>query len=120
MQVGAGVNGNAVEIYEYEVYGYMVIRDQSCQPRDASRFGNPYLFTGRRFDTETGLYYYRARMYSANIGRFLSAKMSKNSIILLGKAHKKEHSFPIADAQSDKEVSQFVRILNHLFIGTPP
>ena len=27
--------------------------------------GNPYLYTGRRYDPETGLYYYRARMYSA-------------------------------------------------------
>jgi RHS repeat-associated protein len=33
--------------------------------------GNPYFFTGRRLDFETGLYYYRARMYSANLGRFL-------------------------------------------------
>jgi RHS repeat-associated protein len=29
------------------------------------------MFTGRRFDTETGLYYYRARCYSAALGRFL-------------------------------------------------
>ena len=33
--------------------------------------GNPYRYTGRRLDEETGLYYYRARMYSINIGRFL-------------------------------------------------
>lgn len=32
---------------------------------------NPYLFTGRRFDIETGLYYYRARYYNPYIGRFL-------------------------------------------------
>ena len=31
----------------------------------------PFLFTGRRFDTETGLYYYRARYYHPYIGRFL-------------------------------------------------
>ena len=33
--------------------------------------GNPYMFTGRRFDLETGLYYYRARYYNPQIGRFL-------------------------------------------------
>jgi RHS repeat-associated protein len=33
--------------------------------------GNPYFFTGRRLDFETGLYYYRARMVSPNLGRFL-------------------------------------------------
>jgi RHS repeat-associated protein len=32
---------------------------------------NPYLFTARRFDYETGLYYYRARYYNPYIGRFL-------------------------------------------------
>ena len=32
---------------------------------------NPYYFTGRRYDEETGLYYYRARYYSPSIGRFL-------------------------------------------------
>lgn len=33
--------------------------------------GNPYRYTGRRYDPETGLYYYRARMYSPELGRFL-------------------------------------------------
>ncbi len=31
-----------------------------------------YLFTGREFDQETGLYYYRARYYDQTTGRFLS------------------------------------------------
>jgi len=33
--------------------------------------GNPYMFTARRYETETGLYYYRARYYNPYIGRFL-------------------------------------------------
>jgi RHS repeat-associated protein len=33
--------------------------------------GNPYMFTGRAFDLETGLYYYRARYYNPYLGRFL-------------------------------------------------
>ncbi|MCC8429681.1 RHS repeat-associated core domain-containing protein [Reyranella aquatilis] len=33
----------------------------------------PFGFTGQRFDAESGLYYYRARMYSAAWGRFLQA-----------------------------------------------
>ncbi|MDJ0731221.1 MAG: RHS repeat-associated core domain-containing protein [Crocosphaera sp.] len=37
-----------------------------------SLIDNPYLFTGRRFDQETGLYYYRARYYDADQGRFIS------------------------------------------------
>ena len=33
---------------------------------------NPYQFTAREFDSETGLYYYRARYYDPSVGRFLS------------------------------------------------
>ena len=33
---------------------------------------NPLRYTGRDFDSETGLYYYRARYYDPGVGRFLS------------------------------------------------
>jgi RHS repeat-associated protein len=33
--------------------------------------GEPYRFTGRRFDAETGMYYYRARYYTPSLGRFM-------------------------------------------------
>ena len=33
---------------------------------------NPFQYTGRDFDSETGLRYYRARYYDQNVGRFLS------------------------------------------------
>jgi RHS repeat-associated protein len=33
---------------------------------------NRFRFTGREWDQETGLYYYRARYYDAQIGRFIS------------------------------------------------
>ena len=33
---------------------------------------NPFQYTGREFDSETGLYYYRARYYDPASGRFLS------------------------------------------------
>ena len=40
----------------------------------SSKFQNkitiPYLFTGRRFDSETNLYYYRFRYYAPEVGRF--------------------------------------------------
>ena len=51
----SNVNGDIVEKYEYDVFG---------EPNRVSDVNNPYLFTGRCLDTETGLYYYRFRYYS--------------------------------------------------------
>ena len=34
--------------------------------------GNDLLYTGREYDRDTGLYYYRARYYDPEIGRFIS------------------------------------------------
>ena len=64
--------GNTIEKYEYSVYGEVnIVAKQNGETRPASIIGNPYYFTGRRLDTETGLYYYRARYYSPALGRFL-------------------------------------------------
>ena len=73
--------GNIVEHYRYDAYGkpetfvgpgvdgtWFTADDVTAA---YSGVGNPYLFTGRRLDEETGLYYYRARYYSAERGRFL-------------------------------------------------
>jgi RHS repeat-associated protein len=49
----------------YDEYGAL-----TSQP-PASTTGEQFRFTGRRYDTETGLYYYRARYYSPEQGRFL-------------------------------------------------
>ena len=37
-----------------------------------TRFDNPYTFTGRRLDDESGIYYYRNRYYHAQMGRFVN------------------------------------------------
>ncbi|HPD46834.1 MAG TPA: RHS repeat-associated core domain-containing protein [Anaerohalosphaeraceae bacterium] len=60
-----------VERYVYDVFGAVNVYDGSGTPLDESAYGNPYMFTGRRYDDETGLYYYRARMYAPDLGRFL-------------------------------------------------
>ena len=38
-------------------------------------FGNPFQYTGRDFDSETGLRYYRARYYDPAIGRFIRSRI---------------------------------------------
>lgn len=65
-------SGTFVEYYEYDVFGEPTIWDANAQEIvESSVVGNPYMFTGRRFDAETSLYYYRARYYDPYIGRFL-------------------------------------------------
>ncbi|MDZ7615532.1 MAG: RHS repeat-associated core domain-containing protein, partial [Patescibacteria group bacterium] len=65
--------GTVVERYAYSAYGNPLFLDASANPLDpqASTIRNPYLFTARRLDAETGLYYYRARMYDSELGRFV-------------------------------------------------
>jgi RHS repeat-associated protein len=63
--------GAIAEAYEYQAYGKPVIKDHTGAVFDASPVGNFYLFTAREYDHETGLFYYRARYYSPETGRFL-------------------------------------------------
>ena len=42
------------------------------QTASSGSISNPFQYTAREFDTETGLYYYRARYYDPNAGRFTS------------------------------------------------
>jgi RHS repeat-associated protein len=63
--------GEVVERYTYDAFGRTRIFDAAGGELTQSAFGNPYMFTGRRYDPETGLYHYRARAYSPDLGRFL-------------------------------------------------
>jgi RHS repeat-associated protein len=58
----ANAAGQVTERYAYTGYGLTV----ATGPNTAA-----YRYTGRRFDAETGLYFYRARAYSPALGRFL-------------------------------------------------
>jgi len=55
-------SGATVESYSYDAFG---------TPSAASSIGNRFMFTAREYDVETGLYYYRERQYSSELGRFL-------------------------------------------------
>jgi RHS repeat-associated protein len=54
-------SGAAVSTFKYNAFGVL----ESGAPA-------PYAFTGREWEPESGLYYYRARYYDPKIGRFLS------------------------------------------------
>jgi len=60
--------GNLVATYKYDAFGNIL-----SETGDATLNAiNPYRYTSRVYDKETGLYYYRARYYDANTGRFIS------------------------------------------------
>ncbi len=51
-----------VESYSYDSFGEL--------KRKGDKIKNTYTFTGREWDKEVKLYYYRARYYDAKVGRF--------------------------------------------------
>jgi RHS repeat-associated protein len=57
--------GNAIRDRIFSAWGQVV---EDTNPT----FAYPFAFTGREYDPETGLYYYRARYYDPHTGRFLS------------------------------------------------
>ena len=68
------------EAYDTDAYGHTLVFSgpgpggvwftDNDVPTDAPTC--TFVFTGRRFDPETGIYYYRARYYHAALGRFIS------------------------------------------------
>jgi len=56
--------GHKVQQYDYDSFGNIKSTPFWIK--------QPYTFTGREFDYETGLYYYRARYYDPQVGRFIT------------------------------------------------
>jgi RHS repeat-associated protein len=56
--------GSIANTYTYDSFGNLTASTGSLV--------NPFRYTARESDTETGLYYYRARYYDPSLGRFLS------------------------------------------------
>jgi RHS repeat-associated protein len=80
----SGNQGEYVAYYHHDVLGSTTAAtaagtDGTAETYVYGEFGIsaggtlPYRFAGYRYDTETGLYYVRARYYSPSLGRFLQA-----------------------------------------------
>ena len=58
------INGAVAKSYVYNSFGNI--------EQQIGNVVNPYTYTGREIDTESGLYYYRARYYDSIMGRFIN------------------------------------------------
>jgi RHS repeat-associated protein len=56
--------GALAQTYAYDSYGKQLSSTGSLT--------NPFQYTAREFDSETSLFYYRARYYDPQVGRFVS------------------------------------------------
>ena len=60
----SSISGTISNNYTYDSFGNVT--------SSTGAFTQPFRYTGREWDAETSLYYYRARYYDSNVGRFLS------------------------------------------------
>ena len=60
----SAVSPEVVQSYVYDSYGQIV--------QQVGTLANSHTYTGREFDSESGLYYYRARYYDPQAGRFIT------------------------------------------------
>lgn len=66
---------NIVESYKYDAWGnVLAVYDSSGNPIEnrQSQIGNRFLWQGREYSWNAGLYYFRARWYESVTGRWLS------------------------------------------------
>jgi len=64
--------GSIAERYAYTAYGQVTFANASGTVQATSASNNRITYTGREWDQGLSLYYYRARMYDAESGRFVS------------------------------------------------
>jgi RHS repeat-associated protein len=64
-------NGNTLQRYRYSAFGEQQVLDANFNlVTDAPLI--PFAYTGREWEPEVGMYFYRARFYDAELGRFIS------------------------------------------------
>jgi RHS repeat-associated protein len=59
----SNASGSIVQTYSYDSFGNMTATGSISQP---------FTYTAREYDSETGMYFYRARYYDPKVGRFVT------------------------------------------------
>jgi len=99
-------SGSVVEAYSYDPFGKPTVHtaagtdnkwltsDDTTASTPVSAYGNWQMFTARQWDAESGLYYYRARMYHPTIGRFLQPDPMAQFMQLASTLRLSKYDFP--------------------------
>lgn len=66
-----GFEGSQIERIEYDIYGHPTFADLDGNIMNKSKVGNNILFTGREYDSDAEIYYYRYRSQQPLLGRFM-------------------------------------------------
>lgn len=77
--------GAVAASYTYDSFGN--------QTASTGSIANPYQYTGRELDSETGLYYYRARYYDPSASRFLNEDPIRSGMNFYAYVHNDPISF---------------------------
>jgi RHS repeat-associated protein len=67
-----GLSGSVSDNFVYDSFGNL--------SNSSGTFVQPFRYTGREYDVETALFYYRAIYYDPSIGRFLSEDSNKDGV----------------------------------------
>jgi len=107
--------GTVNNTYGYDSFGKQVA--------NTGAIANSLQYTGRELDSETGLYYYRARYYNPADGRFLSEDPARSDLNLFSYVSNSPVNFIDPTGQSKKiptdcdELEEYIKNLNRIFQG---
>ncbi len=75
--------GNIVQKYDYSSFGVInkIQNESGLDMTNDPYLQNQFTYTGREYDAETGLYYYRARYYDSSLGRFLQIDPDPGKVV---------------------------------------
>ena len=110
--------GNLKEEYFYTPYGKLLSKPSKV---------NPYYFSARRYDEESGLYYFRHRYYLPELGRFTSREPMVSGD-LLGRllnqrniARNNYMSMRLLKEVSEASLGELLRVVNlYKYAGNNP